>query len=151
MSKRDTTGSPGTGARRPLARADLLRVAQRLAVPVDVVEKDHVLSYVLAGIAGVRSLEGLKFKGGTALKKMIFGASYRFSEDLDISALGAPAGPAIEPLIAQALRSAQELMEERGASASNSTVRRNAGRTRAGRTPSECGRRFRGRVCRWCV
>jgi predicted nucleotidyltransferase component of viral defense system len=78
------------------------------------VEKDYVLSYLLVGIAGTPGLTGLKFKGGTALKKMIFGPSYRFSEDLDFSALGAPRGSDIDPLIAQAIRRAQDLLEARG-------------------------------------
>ncbi|MBI4248068.1 MAG: nucleotidyl transferase AbiEii/AbiGii toxin family protein [Elusimicrobia bacterium] len=52
-----------------------------------VLEKDYVLSWVLAGIGKTSPLgEQLVFKGGTALKKCYFG-EYRFSEDLDFSAL----------------------------------------------------------------
>jgi predicted nucleotidyltransferase component of viral defense system len=54
-------------------------------VPHDSVLKDHALSYLLAGIAGVPELRArLVFKGGTALRKCYFG-DYRYSEDLDFS------------------------------------------------------------------
>jgi len=76
---------------RPLGRHDLARVAGRFGVPPEVIEKDYLLSYLLAGIAAVPDLAGLRFKGGTALKKMYFG-DYRFSEDLDFSAVDTPAG-----------------------------------------------------------
>ena len=58
-----------------------------------VVERDYLLSSILAGISAVPELrETLVFKGGTALKKCYFG-DYRFSEDLDFSGLeGVPSG-----------------------------------------------------------
>jgi len=43
---------------------------------VEVIEKDYVLRYLLAGMSSVPALAGLRFKGGTALKKMNFGPSY---------------------------------------------------------------------------
>lgn len=52
----------------------------------EIIEKDYILSWVLAGIAANVKLQGeLIFKGGTALKKCYFG-NYRFSEDLDFTA-----------------------------------------------------------------
>ena len=57
----------------------------RLGMPWQVLERDYVLSWVLAGLAQVDALrETIVFKGGTALKKCYFG-DYRFSEDLDFS------------------------------------------------------------------
>ena len=54
----------------------------RQRVPYDSVLRDHALSYVLAGIAGVAPLVWhAVFKGGTALRKCYF-AGYRYSEDL---------------------------------------------------------------------
>ena len=54
----------------------------------------------------------LVFKGGTALKKCYFG-DYRFSEDLDFSALdGIPKGEALEPLIEQACQAAAKSLDE---------------------------------------
>ncbi len=52
----------------------------------EIIEKDYILSWVLAGIAANVKLQNtLIFKGGTALKKCYFG-NYRFSEDLDFTA-----------------------------------------------------------------
>jgi hypothetical protein len=68
-----------------------------------VVEKDYALSYLLAGIAANPDLSGtLIFKGGTALKKLYFG-DYRFSEDLDFSAVDAPRGQALEEAVREAV------------------------------------------------
>ncbi|MCI0723045.1 MAG: nucleotidyl transferase AbiEii/AbiGii toxin family protein [Acidobacteria bacterium] len=54
---------------------------------VDIVEKDYVLGWLLAGIAS-HPVTGANwiFKGGTCLKKC-FVETYRFSEDLDFSLL----------------------------------------------------------------
>lgn len=48
----------------------------------DVIEKDYVLGWLLAGIAAHPALDGWVFKGGTCLRKCYF-ETYRFSEDLD--------------------------------------------------------------------
>ncbi len=72
-----------------------------------VVERDYAQSYVLLGIGNQAELrETLVFKGGTALKKVHF-KSYRFSEDLDFSAVGAPRGPALEQAVRTAVHAAQ--------------------------------------------
>lgn len=57
----------------------------------DVVEKDYVLGWVLAGIGTEPTLrDGWVFKGGTCLKKCYL-ETFRFSEDLDFTVLdGAP-------------------------------------------------------------
>jgi predicted nucleotidyltransferase component of viral defense system len=53
----------------------------------DVVEKDYVLGWVLAGIGAHPVLrDGWIFKGGTCLKKC-FMETFRFSEDLDFTVL----------------------------------------------------------------
>ncbi len=98
---------------RPLLRADLTRIAGRLGVPPEVVEKDYLLSYLLAGLAAVPELRGLVFKGGTALKKMYFG-DYRFSEDLDFSAVAAPRDDALTAALVAAVRAAEGRLRERG-------------------------------------
>lgn len=54
---------PGDSARRPLLRADLNRIAARQGVPTEVIEKDYVLSYLLAGLTDMPDLGGLKFRG----------------------------------------------------------------------------------------
>jgi len=79
-----------------------------------VVEKDYALSYLLAGIAAKPELsETLIFKGGTALKKLYFG-DYRFSEDLDFSAAGAPREQALEEAIREAVQAAMRLLSAHG-------------------------------------
>lgn len=95
---------------KPL-RVRLQEARQRLGVPWEVVERDYLLSWVLAGIARTDGLrDTLVFKGGTALKKCYFG-DYRFSEDLDYSGIpGAPTGDAMEHLIEEACREAVQLL-----------------------------------------
>lgn len=85
----------------------------RLGLPWEVIERDYLLSWLLAGINQVASLRAtLVFKGGTALKKCYFG-DYRFSEDLDFSgAAGAPTGAAMERGIRDACAAAANLMNQ---------------------------------------
>ncbi len=71
----------------------LLALTRSLGVPLTTLEKDVALGALLAAIAADSRLSGtLVFKGGTALKRLYFGDTYRFSEDLDFSALAAPRG-----------------------------------------------------------
>ncbi len=66
-------------------RAEILAVATDLSLTPEVVEKDYVLGWLLAGIYAQPSLaESWVFKGGTCLKKCYF-ETYRFSEDLDFT------------------------------------------------------------------
>jgi len=72
-----------------------------------VVELDYAQTYVLLGIASQDTLrDTLVFKGGTALKKVHFD-SYRFSEDLDFSAVDGPRGAVLETEIRAAMEVAQ--------------------------------------------
>ena len=97
---------------RPL-RTRLEEARKRLGIPWEVLERDYLLSWILAGISHVESLrETLVFKGGTALKKCYFG-DYRFSEDLDFSALpDVPAGAAMEEAIGRACAAAAGMLDE---------------------------------------
>lgn len=66
-------------------RRELLAVAGNLGLLPNVVEKDYVLGWLLAGIFNHPALkERWVFKGGTCLKKCYF-ETYRFSEDLDFT------------------------------------------------------------------
>ncbi|TFG59533.1 MAG: nucleotidyl transferase AbiEii/AbiGii toxin family protein, partial [Deltaproteobacteria bacterium] len=66
---------------KPL-RIRLQEARQQTGLPWEVLERDYLLSWILAGISRVDALrETLVFKGGTALKKCYFGDS-RFSEYL---------------------------------------------------------------------
>lgn len=72
-----------------------------------VIERDYAQSYVLLGIAGQAELrETLVFKGGTALKKVYF-KTYRFSEDLDFSAVDGPRQGALEQAVRAAIAEAE--------------------------------------------
>jgi predicted nucleotidyltransferase component of viral defense system len=66
-------------------RRELLTSAANLGLLPNVVEKDYVLGWLLAGIFKHAALAGnWIFKGGTCLKKCYF-ETYRFSEDLDFT------------------------------------------------------------------
>ncbi len=97
---------------RPL-RTRLQEARKRLGIPWEVLERDYLLSWVLAGIGQVESLrDTVAFKGGTALKKCYFG-QYRFSEDLDFSGLeGVPTGYSMEQAVGDACVSAAKLLDE---------------------------------------
>jgi len=97
---------------KPL-RNRLQEARKRLGIPWEILERDYVLSWLLAGISHVESLQDtLVFKGGTALKKCFFG-DYRFSEDLDFSAIGdVPTDERMEETIREACDRAARLLDE---------------------------------------
>jgi predicted nucleotidyltransferase component of viral defense system len=97
---------------KPL-RNRLQEARKRLGIPWEILERDYVLSWLLAGISQVEALhDTLIFKGGTALKKCFFG-DYRFSEDLDFSAMGdVPIGEEMEEAIREACDRAVRLLDE---------------------------------------
>ena len=66
-------------------KRDILEAASTLGLLPNVIEKDYVLGWVLAGINAHPELtDKWVFKGGTCLKKCYF-ETYRFSEDLDFT------------------------------------------------------------------
>jgi predicted nucleotidyltransferase component of viral defense system len=66
-------------------RREILDIATQTSLAPNVVEKDYVLGWMLAGIYAHEELaENWIFKGGTCLKKCFF-ETYRFSEDLDFT------------------------------------------------------------------
>ncbi len=79
----------------------------------EIIERDYILSWALAGIGVNEKLQnGLIFKGGTALKKCYFG-DYRFSEDLDFTAeQSAPRKGELEDEIRRSCKLATELAQE---------------------------------------
>jgi len=59
--------------------------ARELGLDPNIVEKDYLLGWLLAGISSHPALKSDSiFKGGTCLKKCFF-ETYRFSEDLDFT------------------------------------------------------------------
>ncbi len=74
-----------------ISKQDILDRATEWRLRPDVVEKDYVLGWLLAGLAQHPVVQdSWIFKGGTCIKKCYF-ETYRFSEDLDFSLL--PASP----------------------------------------------------------
>ena len=68
-------------------RQEILEFAGEVGLDPNVVEKDYVLGWLLAGISQhPRTRDTWLFKGGTCLKKCYF-ETYRFSEDLDFTLL----------------------------------------------------------------
>lgn len=98
---------------KPL-RLRIRAASGRQGIPQQVIEKDYVLSYVLAGISSHPGLQDvLVFKGGTALKKLFFG-EYRFSEDLDFSCVDSPESEKFEGALREAVEETHRLLSLHG-------------------------------------
>ena len=69
-----------------IRKQDILDRAAEWRLRPEIVEKDYVLGWLLAGIATAPLGEHWIFKGGTSIRKCYF-ETYRFSEDLDFSLL----------------------------------------------------------------
>ncbi|MGD0424619.1 MAG: nucleotidyl transferase AbiEii/AbiGii toxin family protein [Candidatus Bathyarchaeia archaeon] len=65
----------------------LKNVSQIKNLPVDLLEKDIWITYILRELRSLSEAENLVFKGGTCLVKAYFGY-YRFSEDIDLTWIG---------------------------------------------------------------
>lgn len=97
---------------KPL-RNRLQEARRHLGIPWEIIERDYVLSWLLAGVSRIEALrDTLVFKGGTALKKCFFG-DYRFSEDLDFSGIrNFPTGDKMEEAIREVCKMAASLLNE---------------------------------------
>ena len=93
-----------------IRKQDILDRAAEWQLRPEIVEKDYVLGWLLAGLASSGQRELWVFKGGTCIKKCFF-ETYRFSEDLDFSLL--PETPysddAIRATLLATVRSVHEL------------------------------------------
>ena len=78
-----------------IPHGEILALRGEWGLREDVIEKDYVLGWILAGIAATPELRGTwVFKGGTCLRKCYY-ETYRFSEDLDFTVVeGGPEEPA---------------------------------------------------------
>ena len=66
-------------------KQEVMDFAREFGLSPDVIEKDYVLGWMLAGISADPAIgTSWVFKGGTCLKKCYF-ETYRFSEDLDFT------------------------------------------------------------------
>lgn len=68
-----------------IAPQELRKDARLKGLPLDLVEKDYVLGWILFGIASSPISGHIAFKGGTALSKVYFPSRWRLSEDLDFT------------------------------------------------------------------
>ena len=94
-----------------IAAAEIRRLAGAWSADSTVVQRDYVLSWVLAGLYRRPALaEVLVFKGGTALRKCYF-PDYRFSADLDFT-FRAPLPP--QQLRSEIGAGCRRVMEETG-------------------------------------
>jgi predicted nucleotidyltransferase component of viral defense system len=76
--------------------------ASNSKVPVGIARQEIILTYALALMDDRKLLSHLAFKGGTCLRKVIFGKQYRFSEDLDFTILDNIEPPALLETIQEA-------------------------------------------------
>lgn len=68
-----------------IKRNEILKFAKKHNLMANIIEKDYILGWVLAGISKHPDLsKSWLFKGGTCIKKCFF-HDYRFSEDLDFT------------------------------------------------------------------
>ena len=68
-------------------KAEIKEFSKKMSFRADIVEKDYVLGWLLAGISAQKNLsQNLIFKGGTCLKKCHL-ETHRLSEDLDYTVL----------------------------------------------------------------
>jgi predicted nucleotidyltransferase component of viral defense system len=68
-----------------ITHQEVMDFSREFGLAPNIVEKDYMLGWLLAGISHQESIHaGWAFKGGTCLKKCYF-ETYRFSEDLDFT------------------------------------------------------------------
>src|SRR5437879_2528374 len=72
-----------------IREADVRRFAGESRVDISIARLEIILTILLQRVATSEVGNQTVFKGGTALRKLVFGAAGRFSEDLDFAALGA--------------------------------------------------------------
>lgn len=104
--------SEESGQVKPL-RKRLEETRKEVGLSWETIERDYILSWILAGVAVNEKLQNkLIFKGGTALKKCYFG-DCRFSEDLDFTAKeGIPREDRLEEEIIRTCKFATELAQQ---------------------------------------
>ncbi len=126
-----------------IARQEILDFAREFGLDPNVVEKDYVLGWLLAGIFDHTALRSTwVFKGGTCLKKCYF-ETYRFSEDLDFTLTDA--GHASQEFLATTFAEiTQWIYEQTGIEIPAETVRFEIYQNRRGRLSVEGRIGFRG-------
>jgi len=70
-----------------LTEEEIRRIARRKKLSVGLTDKEYVIEWLLKGIYESKIKDNLIFKGGTAIQKVYFPEIWRFSHDLDFTAL----------------------------------------------------------------
>lgn len=105
-----------------IRKEEILEIAGRIGLQASVVEKDYALGWFLAGIRSHSELNNQWiFKGGTCLKKCYF-ETYRFSEDLDFTVVGADKLPTAEALKSSFIQVANWIQENSGLEIPEETI-----------------------------
>ena len=86
----------------------LRRMAREGGVQAGVAEKDYAITWLLRSIYGSKLSGILVFMGGTAIRKVYFPGTWRFSEDLDFVCARQPQKDEIRAGLEDALRLAGE-------------------------------------------
>ena len=87
-----------------IAEGEVRRLASHGQVDPMILNLDYSLSWLLAALFSTEGVaEDLRFKGGTCLRKCYF-PGYRFSEDLDFTAVGALAPTRLTSWVEAAMR-----------------------------------------------
>jgi uncharacterized protein len=93
-----------------IPRSQLTKIADAHGVDAKTVERDYVLTHIIAAVGRHSADEGLVFKGGTALRLCYF-EDYRYSADLDFSLVAGAERQSTLEAIEQALASVVEQIE----------------------------------------
>ena len=70
-----------------LTEEEIRRIARRKKLSVGLTDKEYVIEWLLKGIYESKIKDNLIFKGKTAIQKIYFLKTWRFSHDLDFTAL----------------------------------------------------------------
>jgi hypothetical protein len=83
-----------------ISSSELRKIARERHLPLDLIEKDYTLGWILWGVARSSTASNLVFKGGTALSKIYFPLDWRISDDLDFTLIGdLPLGTVSQELV----------------------------------------------------
>jgi predicted nucleotidyltransferase component of viral defense system len=119
-----------------ITKQELMDFSLEVSLAPNIVEKDYVLGWILAGIANAKEpFQNWVFKGGTCLKKCYF-ETYRFSEDLDFT-LTDKEQLSEEFLTENFIQIAQWIYEQAGIEIPSNTTRFEIYRNGAGKTSVE--------------
>ena len=91
-----------------IAEAELRRLAAAWAVDPMIADLDYVLGCFLSQWYRNKTVQSLRFKGGTCLRKTYFG-DYRFSEDLDFTAEERVSIEELQALIERTIQQLQDV------------------------------------------